>query len=830
MSKNKIATIATVAAAAGAVGMIGQQDLQAQAATTNTPSVASKVSQVNTPTDASQTVSQATSALNTAKAADKQAATDEAAAAANVKSTSDAVNTATAAQQQAEATKKAATPENIANAQATVKTATDAQNQAKTQATATGTALNQAQDAVNDKNNAVNGAQQAVDQAQQVVKSIDTVAAQAAVDQDQSAIDTQTKTVSDAQTAADQANTAANTAQTNADNAQAAVDATTNQLNNMDSRVDVGGVVMPAGYKQAYQNRADAYNNAFDAVFNGDYDDDANVAQAQAAGEAAEAKADAALAAIEKQVIEIDYQPTTADKNTKIDDVSNLTEAQVRELSDFTAAIINDVRGQLGLTPIRVTDGSAKLAYLMINKNEGDGETFGVSGGNNPMVKADVGSQVGIPSDSWDDASTEYNSALATPLEDFAEWGWHLYHTNDQTMATLKGGIADYLYTHLDTRDNTVVTGEQSSRGSVLDMMATEPGNVYSYGNGEDVENYDENSPRDLYLGTTFDNQGKIHVISITDFDHSIPASSTFFNNTQTPAALSHVAVKDSALEATLDTQTQALTAAKATLATAQKDLADKTSSKVSATNALAKLQTQLTTDQATLKEAQLNNATPEEVAQAKAAVVTAKQALTTAQTELTTANQTLATAKTANDEAQAALTTATAKLAKAQAYLDSLENADANLASANQDLAAAQAAYQQAQADYQQKLTVSKSTGAAVKLAEQTLATAKAKLAAETAHAQAVQAIDDLLQATKTKGHASVQPVAVATKHAVGDTINQVTTSLTTAANKAKAANQANSVLPQTGAQPATFLAYLGALLFGLFSLAGVGLKRRRN
>lgn len=837
MSKKKIATLATVAAAAGTIGMMGNQALTVQAATTD---AATKATVATTTTDGQQAVSQAATKTTTAKQAVSQAtstatsaqtaANDASAAKATAQKTlnsaSSSVQAASDAQKQAVATKAAATPENITNAQQAVSDASTVQSQAQSQATSTATTVSQAQADVNAKSSAVTAAQQELTQAQNKVKQV-TTTAQNTVDQDKASVATQTKAVSDAQNVQNQANNTVVKAQTTVKTAQTAVDATNAKIKNADSSVEVGGIVMPSGYKEAYAKRADLYGKAFDAVYdeNGDNWDAAN----DAGNKALEP-----LVAIQKKVVKIDYQPTVADKAEKVPEISNLTESQVRELSDFTASMMNDVRKQLGFTPIKVSDGSAKLGYLLINKNAGDGETFSAMGGNEPAVKQGVGAQVGVPFfdfDSNEGDQLEYGEGLNIQIEDCAGESWKLYRTNDHTMADLKAGIADYIYEQLSTDNGTVtVFNSPASYGSFPDLMLTEPGNNYFYGAmGDLVHDY---KTRELYLSTTYDATGLIHVILYTNDDNDIPKGSIFFKNTTTPAPISHVAPENSALEVTLKSQTKALTTAKASLISAQNDLKTAASKTSVATDKLTSLKQQLAADEAGLKQVQNTKA----FVSAKAAVTAAKAKIAVATAELTTAKQTLATAKAADDKAQTALKAATDKVAKAKAYLLNLENADTTLTTANEDLAQAQAAYEAAQADYDEKVTAADTTSAALATAKEAVATAKANLAQATAREQALKAVETAAQADRiTTGQPKVQNLVmtnnVSTTSAAHVT-KTVATVGTTEGNAAKSlkAKAGAAALPQTDEQSTSFLSLLGMMLLGLFGFAGVGLKRKRN
>ncbi|WP_412989308.1 SEC10/PgrA surface exclusion domain-containing protein [Pediococcus siamensis] len=771
MKKQGVVTLTAAAVLAGVA--VTNSSVQADTNTANNGTVQKKTT-TTAVTQAKSTVSAAQQEVKTAQAnvSKAQASVANAAAAkssaqSTLTAASSSASSATTAQSTAQQYKDAATSEGIDKAQSAVDSAQTQTNAAQQAASSAQQSVSAAQTDVSAKSSAASTANSAVTAKQQVVSS-----AQTQVDKDQAA-------------------TSLATAQTAASNAQSAVDQTNDQIKSVTGDAEQAGIVLSQSYVDAYK---DSLND------NGD--DDTVMDRLENEVDNFETTA---------QITE--YQPTTKDSNEVVDDVSNLTYAQAKSLTDFAASVINGLRAQVGSDPVQVTYGSVQAIMLAVAQEEKeDFDAF------------TEGSLAEMNSEAWWD--TDF-STLGVKMTAYSEtepgagkyeigldgWDlptWQLYSTKNHTMAELKGGVYDDIQTLLKTQ-----TGASNLLGQKLpDDMKGE------------------------YLGATFDSYGTLHLFFIDNYDaskiaaeeaqdasddgassgssllsgHEIPADAVFFKDTTTPAPFEIKSSSDTDsqetltdLQTKLSTEQTKLTAANKALASAQlaaKDLG------VTASDADA---AQLAADQSKL-------------ATAKTELASAQKLVTTTKAALAEAQATLDAAQTQQATATKALSEAKATLKAAQQYLNNLQNADTNLTDAQATVTKAQANLLAAQKAYDATLAPVQTAQTALEAAKAALAVAKERLTTAQATLSKYQVVngskEDVTFSSNKSGKA--QKVTLADK----------TTKSAAVVNKGKKAilqkQAVATTLPQTNSQDQGYLALLGMALLSLIGFAGVGRKRR--
>lgn len=477
-----------------------------------------------------------------------------------------------------------------------------------------------------------------------------------------SQVATQQQAVSAAQTQVnkDQAATDLATAQTAATNAQNTVDETNSQVDALKAKenTESAGITLSQSYIDAYNSQG-TYNSQ-DENYNPDL-----------------------LVQVENEIKNfpntatiIEYQPTAADEEAKVTDAGQLTFDQSKELTTFAASIINGIRKQIGVAPIKVTDGAVKIIMLRAAQEVKEGNDAGKS---NALYEQNFNK-------AWNDAdltSAGIKSNLVSDAEIANEVGKYNYEINgrdtlpmrlDSTTSWINNGIES---------SYTMASLKQKVYEAIQSMLAN-PNQYYEEPNslltGKDDELLDQ------YLGVVFDAYGNLHMYFIDNYkatdnsgnEYEIPTDSIFFNGETTPAPLSatgglttadQAKLKD--LQATLTTQQATLKSAKAALATAQA--------------AATKLGVTAAVDATILQADQAKLAT------AKAALATAQKTATTAQAALNSAKANLTKAQQKALIADQALTAAKTAQQKAEQHLADLQNADANLAAANAAVAQAQ-------------------------------------------------------------------------------------------------------------------------------------------
>ncbi|MCI1894666.1 MAG: SEC10/PgrA surface exclusion domain-containing protein [Lactobacillus sp.] len=697
-----------------------------------------------------QTTDDDAAAAQTAVDQAQQAATTTAAAKADAEADLSAAQTTadqTAADKAAaEATKAEATPEAIAQAQADADAAAANTADAQAASDAADQTVSDAQADVDTKTATDEAAQSAKTAADDAV-----TAAQAALTgEDDPTVTASQQAVDEAQTAADQAGTAVDNATAAQTQAQQAVDDATN------ADAEVGGVVLTPDFLEVYHEiNGDGYGGP-------DEDWTNNVlAQARDATQL------------------IDYQPTAADDAEIVPDMTQLTNAEARELSEFAASVINDIRAQFGITPIHVSDGSVQAALLnlggnMYRGNYGDNSWYDIDSETSVAAAQTLGLPYGTQ---YDDRGNEGPlEALGAGTIGNAVMNF-TFNLGDKSspMSNLKRGILAAIASLMSRTsystdatsiyaDGSSVTGDLGGQIDWLTDFILDQGGS---------KNYD-------YLGMEIDDKGSLYFTftNVTGVDHSYP----FFNDTTTPAPIAHT--KD----------TTALAKAQQALADATTALTTAQATKTAADTALQAAQAKLAADQQTAAaNAAANQATLTANLEAAEAQATAAAATATATHDaLTAAQAALTDAQTAAAEAHEALTAAQAAETAAADHLEALQQADANLAIAQAADEAAQAALTDAQAAYEATLAPAAAAASALKAAQAHLATVQHWLALHQKHATAKPAT-----ALKQVNLAKVKPVAA-------------------------------SALPSTGDAHQSVLALLGLSLLSL--LGGTALQRKRR
>ncbi|PRO83152.1 hypothetical protein C6Y10_09985 [Lactiplantibacillus pentosus] len=784
----QIVTLATMTALAGGVGVVSQQ----QTAMAASDAESSPTSVANATSQTTKTVAAAQKNLNKTQADQlnaKQQATEavrqQSSAASQLSVATSAASTANVAQSSAQTQQSAATATAISAAQNQVNQENEQVNTAKA-------AVSTAQNAVDNSQTTVSAASAAASSAANTVINNQSAvsAAQAKVDQDQAAL-----------SAASSANNVSNdgaiaTAQKAVDAAQADFDATHAKFEPLweKSQLAQGGITLPAGFYQDMQTAYDLYPV---------YDEDGNFNQANydKANEFMQADFDA--------IKIIDYQSDAADYTRTISNTAGLTFAQAKEIDEFAASIINDLREQVGQKPVKISDGSIKLLMQLSQQEVDQGmsvEQVKASGGVDNVVDNAVDnldlSALGIPAGTNLDQVyfVYYNATDDYP----AGWGypdWLMFHLKQMIYEDISSAVPDFIMA-----------------GKFNDFL-TDKGDV------------------DQYLSCGYDAFGDLHFYLTSADDpegawDAIPANASFLNNAEVVAPYIHKTALTAAEKVEFDSLAHEYYDKLETLDEAQETLANLQAAS-STNDVVSKAQT-ITIDAATL-EATLK--------QDQAALATAQAALADSQVTAQTATKSLAAAREALTAAEAKLTTAKQNLTTAEAAqkvakqrLAALESADINLAKAEQTVKTTQAALITAQAEYNRAVTMVQSTSVKLQIAQ--LAVINAQKQLQVVKSQTTSGFDDNLvyhynrttnknedQTASSVTASRTKSVSSADNHRVKPIAAQAALSMI---NTSTAKENRQAHLPQTGDINSGYLATLGAFLLGLLGLAKFGRKRR--
>ena len=290
-----------------------------------------------------------------------------------------------------------AAKDNVATQEQNVVTAQDQSKQANNAVTEQTSKVSDAQQAVDQaKNNTsvaqnnVNEAQKAVDGAKAAMDPANVQATVDAANKAEAQVNKDKQDVAKAQTDLDNAIAADATRQTNIDNAQKAVDTaksnvdfSTKQAQEMEDQLNKYQGIKDAAQKEVDDlndklanvntitiNDVKAYKKAFNDWYTGSKrgenwtEEDKNF--------------------LNDFMSSNTYKGNAADKDIVVD-INHLTADQIKELSLFSADLLNQVRNQLGLPKVIVTEGSLKLAkdvtdnYVSDNWDKYDHDVEGIS-------------------------------------------------------------------------------------------------------------------------------------------------------------------------------------------------------------------------------------------------------------------------------------------------------------------------------------------------------------------------------------------------------------------------------------------------------------------
>ncbi|MDF4186677.1 SEC10/PgrA surface exclusion domain-containing protein [Ligilactobacillus salivarius] len=661
-----------------------------------------------------------------------------------------AQNGLTAAQENAKNATEAniqAAKDNVATQEQNVATAQDQAKQANDAVTEQANKVADAQKAVNDAQKNTSAAQADVTTAQKTVDdtkaAMDPANVQATVDAANKAeaqVNQDKQNVATAQNNLDNAKAADATRQTNIDNAQKAVntaqanvDFSTKQAQEMKDQFN-----KYQGIKDAAQKEVDGLNDklsnvntitisdveAYKKAFNDWY----------TGSKRGENWTEEDKNFLNDFMNSNTYKGNAADKNITVD-INHLTADQIKELSLFSADLLNQVRNQLGLPKVIVTEGSLKLAKDVTDN---------------------------YVSDNWDKFDHDVDGISRAAAENGLLSGGNFYEdaifSSDFSEASTMDDLKSILYTGIVT----MIGGSGDEMLHAAGLLGVDFGDDISTGKeqyfsaGTSMFPIKEDQMWITKMGHFF-NVSKDYIRDSAKFSTTeVPGTSTEDLVTQLNTAKAKLASATDALNKAKDADTQAqqiLAKNKVELTTAQDNLTKAQNVPVqtaTAQRALADAQNKLAADTKINEDAQAKKeaALGDEAAkqkvldQANANLATAQKALIDAQTKQKAAENNLSAekAKLANlqqvsnektqdvkaaqvalDDAKnklAALENAPLlvkaaedKLAEAQKALDPVENVlvseKAKLSALKQDLADAQADATTAQKNYNEKLAI---------------------------------------------------------------------------------------------------------------------------
>ena len=640
-----------------------------------------------------------------------------------------------------------AAKDNVATQEQNVATAQDQAKQANDAVTEQTNKVADAQKVVNDAQNNTSSAQNNVDKAQKAVNdaksAMDPANVQSTVDAANKAeaqVNQDKQDVAKAQTNLDNAKAADATRQTNIDNAQKAVDTaksnvdfSTKQAQEMKDQLN-----KYQGIKDAAQKEVDGLNDklanvntitisdveAYKKAFNDWY----------TGSKRGENWTEEDKNFLNDFMNSNTYKGNAADKNITVD-INHLTADQIKELSLFSADLLNQVRNQLGLPKVIVTEGSLKLAKDVTDN---------------------------YVSDNWDKFDHDVDGISRAAAENGLLSGGNFYEdaifSSDFSEASTMDDLKSILYTGIVT----MIGGSGDEMLHAAGLLGVDFGDDISTGKeqyfsaGTSMFPIKEDQMWITKMGHFF-NVSKDYIRDSAKFSTTeVPGTSTEDLVTQLNTAKAKLASATDALNKAKDADTQAqqiLAKNKVELTTAQDNLTKAQNVPVQteiAQKALTDVQNKLAADTKINEDAQAKKeaALGDEAAkqkvldQANANLATAQKALTDAQAKQKAAENNLSAEKAklaslqqvSNEKTQdvkaaqvaledaknklAALENAPLlvkaaedKLAAAQKALDPVENVlvseKAKLSALKQDLADAQADVTTAQKNYDEKLAI---------------------------------------------------------------------------------------------------------------------------
>ncbi|WP_180376353.1 SEC10/PgrA surface exclusion domain-containing protein [Ligilactobacillus salivarius] len=630
--------------------------------------------------------------------------------------------------------------QNVATAQDQAKQANDGVAEQTNKVTDAQKAVNDAQKDTSAAQNNVNAAQKTVDDAKAAMDPANVQATVDAANKAEAQVNQDKQNVATAQNNLDNAKAADATRQTNIDNAQKAVntaqanvDFSTKQAQEMKDQFN-----KYQGIKDAAQKEVDGLNDklsnvntitisdveAYKKAFNDWY----------TGSKRGENWTEEDKNFLNDFMNSNTYKGNAADKNITVD-INHLTADQIKELSLFSADLLNQVRNQLGLPKVIVTEGSLKLAKDVTDN---------------------------YVSDNWDKFDHDVDGISRAAAENGLLSGGNFYEdaifSSDFSEASTMDDLKSILYTGIVT----MIGGSGDEMLHAAGLLGVDFGDDISTGKeqyfsaGTSIFPIKEDQMWITKMGHFF-NVSKDYIRDSAKFSTTeVPGTSTEDLVTQLNTAKAKLASATDALNKAKDADTQAqqiLAKNKVELTTAQDNLTKAQNVPVQteiAQKALTDVQNKLAADTKINEDAQAKKeaALGDEAAkqkvldQANANLATAQKALTDAQAKQKAAENNLSAekaklaslqqvsnektqdvkaAQVALDDAKnklAALENAPLlvkaaedKLAAAQKALDPVENVlvseKAKLSALKQDLADAQADVTTAQKNYDEKLAI---------------------------------------------------------------------------------------------------------------------------
>ncbi|CYU90156.1 SEC10/PgrA surface exclusion domain-containing protein [Streptococcus suis] len=386
------------------------------------------------------------------------------------------------------------------------------------------------------------------------------------------------------------------------------------------------------------------------------------------------------------------YKSNANDKLIMIEDVNNMSDELLTELSLFASDLVNQVRAKFGTVSTSVTTSSVKASDLVTDGYVADNYGW------ESIVEFSH-------NDSALDQAGNYFTKV-TVGENLNTWKTLLSRTNvDNVKSLIYRAMIDFLYNGREWLHASSVTGLDLSSRATATYIGVDISSVA----GATSVHLNDIDTTDLWSGNTFS------TTAIANPNDSATIRSTY---EQAQSAYNTALASNQEAQNALATAKDTNTAAQTALATAQAELSKILATAEQAPAARIKLataQATLTAAQETLQlanEAVANlNASIQEkqatLAAAKAVLAEKEAALATAKSELATEVATLNNLKNQVASSKATVTTFENDLVTAKQLLATAKTTLANLQNAPALLAAAQSKYDQANASLTSKVEV---------------------------------------------------------------------------------------------------------------------------
>lgn len=511
------------------------------------------------------------------------------------------------------------------------------------------------------------------------------------------------------------------------------------------------------------------------------------------------------------------YKSNANDKLIVIEDVNNMSDELLTELSLFASDLVNQVRAKFGTVSTSVTTSSVKASDLVTDGYVADNYGW------ESIVEFSH-------NDSALDKAGNYFTKV-TVGENLNTWKTLLSRTNvDNVKSLIYRAMIDFLYNGREWLHASSVTGLDLSSRATATYLGVD---ISSVADATSVHLNDIDTT-DLWSGNTFS------TTAIANPNDSATIRSTY---EQTQSAYNTALATNQEAQNALATAKNTNTTAQTSLATAKAELSKVLATAEQAPAARIKLataQATLATAQETLRlanEAVANlNASIQEkqatLAAAKAVLAEKEAALATAKSELATEVATLNNLKNQVASSNATITALENELVTAKQLLATAKTTLANLQNAPALLAAAQSKYDQANASLTSKVEVlNKELALLADLkATQTISEENytALLNAYNAYLEEVAAKElkerlDAEYKAIVDNNGTPVPVVDETGKVVGYTDSNKSVAPKTAAMTTQASTKA--LTTQKTSQPATKTLPSTGDTFSLMSLIGVGL-----